>query len=627
MSIRPARVAATRLPSSWNAVAVAVAVALAAAGIVSADRAGFPRAVGALAGAVAGTLGVLALPSFPTRRVTVALLAFGGLAAARHAALPGVDGVVLAVWATATLAALLLLDRAQAEATPHLTGGAPLRSRARDVLRAAAVLTLAVFVAVVAFAPTIAQAVRRDLASGRSPTIDDVRNSPGSLRSSERLDMTSRPRLGNAVVFTVQASRPDFWRGETWDVWDGTGWRRSDSSPTMLPRTGEHVAVAIDPYDVAARTGTVMRQTFRVEAPYSDVIFAAPSPIDVRVSELVLGRADGTVSIVGGFGKGATYTVVSRRADATQATLRAADARPVPEAVTQRYAQMPQTTERVVDLARDITAPAPTTYDKVRAIEQWLGANTEYSLDAPLSPPGADVVDNFVFDSRRGWCEQVASTLVVMLRSVGVPARVATGFVTGKRDPLTGRYVVRERDAHAWAEVYFPGVGWQGFDPTASVPLAGEATDARSWLERARDALPFAGVAVAVAGVLAFGASHLARRRRDHVTRREPSWATTMFHRLERLGRAAEVEAVPAQTVREYAGVLAQRLAAPQLVGVGACIDTDAFAPAGVEPGARAQAEADLAVVEAQARQQRSSRRRARVLRSIRRSGPRRAGP
>ena len=73
----------------------------------------------------------------------------------------------------------------------------------------------------------------------------------------------------------------------------------------------------------------------------------------------------------------------------------------------------------------------------------------------------------------------------MLARSVGIPARLATGFVPGEKDGLSGRFVVRERDAHVWTEVYFPGVGWQGFDPTASVPLAGEAGAARSWMENA----------------------------------------------------------------------------------------------------------------------------------------------
>ena len=169
--------------------------------------------------------------------------------------------------------------------------------------------------------------------------------------------------------------------------------------------------------------------------------------------------------------------MTSRSALATPAVLRAADARPDPSEVLDGFAQVPagSTTERVRALALRITSPAPTTYDKIKAIEAWLAANVQYSLNAPLAPKGVDVVDDFLFRSRVGWCEQIASSLVVMARSVGIPARLATGFVSGERDSLTGEFVVRERDAHAWAEIYFPGIGWQPFDPTASVPLAGDA--------------------------------------------------------------------------------------------------------------------------------------------------------
>jgi hypothetical protein len=206
-----------------------------------------------------------------------------------------------------------------------------------------------------------------------------------------------------------------------------------------------------------------------------------------------------------------------------------------------------------------------------------------------------------------------------MLRSVGVPARVATGFVTGHRDALTGRYVVRERDAHAWAEVYFPGVGWQGFDPTASVPLAGEAPRTRSWLEQARAALPVlaALVVVGVGGALALGA--LRRRAGRLGTRRTPSWSATMLRRVERVGRRAEVPVAPGQTVREYAQTVAVRVGEPQLVAVGAAIDADAFSAAGAAPADRADAERALAQVERAVRERRSRRRRTRVVRSLER--------
>ncbi len=589
--------------SPWRSVAVVTAVALACSGIVSADRAGFPRVVGAAAGATAALLGVLALPSFPTRRIALALLAFGGLAAARHAALPGVDVNVLVVWAIATLFALLLVDRAQSDEASPLPGSAPPPGRAGEVLRVGAVLATLVFVTVVVLGATIATAVRRDVSPGAQPTFSDQQDASSSLKRSDVLDMTRRPKLSNDVVFTVDASHPDFWRGETFDQWTGSAWVRSGRAQgrqSLIDENGD-IPVAPERDNPAATTGSLMRQTFHIEAPYSEVIFAAPTIVDVRTDELVVERPDGTVAVAsgGGFGRGSSYTVISRRAHATSTTLRAADATRIPRAVLAQYAQTPGTTTRVTQLAADITATAPTTYDKVLAIERWLAANTRYSLDAPPSRPGQDAVDQFVFETRRGWCEQVASTLVVMLRSVGVPARIATGFVTGQHDQLTGRYVVRDRDAHAWAEVYFGGVGWQGFDPTASVPLAGEAGTATSWLQQARSALPYLLVgAVLVAGLVLGGRELIGRRPGRRRARRAPSWAGMMLRRVERLGRRAHVSPRPGETVREFSRELAILLGEPRLVGLGTAIDADAFSPFGVAPDERARFEATLREVE-----------------------------
>ena len=132
------------------------------------------------------------------------------------------------------------------------------------------------------------------------------------------------------------------------------------------------------------------------------------------------------------------------------------------------------TTQRTIDLATGLRTPGQSTYDTILAYERWLGANTEYDLDAPVPPDGADAVDDFLFESKLGYCEQIASTLTVMLRSQGVPARLATGYVPGERDRVSGVWKVRASDAHAWVEVWFPQTGWQPFDPTASVPLSGE---------------------------------------------------------------------------------------------------------------------------------------------------------
>jgi transglutaminase-like putative cysteine protease len=139
----------------------------------------------------------------------------------------------------------------------------------------------------------------------------------------------------------------------------------------------------------------------------------------------------------------------------------------------ERYRALPPVPARVAELARSLTADAPTTLAKVQAVERWLGANVTYTLDIPPLPAGADAVDRFLFEDRRGYCQQVASAFAVLLRVAGVPTRIATGVVAGDRDDLTGEWAVRARDAHAWVEVWFDGIGWQGIDPTASVPLGG----------------------------------------------------------------------------------------------------------------------------------------------------------
>lgn len=587
------------VPRPYRAVAVPAAVAIGAIAAIAADRAGLAWPLGFAAGALAGCLAVLALPSLPTGRVTVLLLAAGGFGALRHAPASGEDrSLGLALWAGATLVALVLVDRAGAEAAPALPGGRPLRPWARETARVSVVIGAIVVAAGATLVPTLTEQLGRRVWPGVAPSFGDLLDAPASLRATEQLDMAARPRLSDRVVFTVDAPRAAFWRGETFDAWDGRTWARSDPSQFSLHRTSAGaVPVPAGVGDDGAESGEEMRQTFHVETRFAEVVFAAPSPRVVQTDRPLLGRPDGTVAVAGareGFGRGSVYTVVSRSVRVTEDDLRRAGAA-VPEPILAAYAQEPaSTTERVRALAREITAPVHGTYDKIRALEEWLGAHTVYSLDAPLSPPGVDVVDDFLFRSRVGWCEQIASSLVVMARTVGIPARLATGFVPGSRDALSGRFVVRERDAHAWAEVYFPGIGWQGFDPTASVPLAGEARTGGSWLASVRrHALP-AALAVAVLVLVVRAAPRLrARAARRRAAR--ASWGARALTRLERTGRRVGRARAPAETPQEYARALAARLGRPALEAVGAAIDADGFSATGASPSARAEADAVLA--------------------------------
>jgi hypothetical protein len=85
---------------------------------------------------------------------------------------------------------------------------------------------------------------------------------------------------------------------------------------------------------------------------------------------------------------------------------------------------------------------------------------------------GVDAVDHFLFVTRTGFCEQIATSLAIMLRTLGIQTRLVTGYGPGERNPLTGYFEVKQSDAHAWVEVFYPGIGWVPYDPTFGVPAA-----------------------------------------------------------------------------------------------------------------------------------------------------------
>jgi hypothetical protein len=120
-------------------------------------------------------------------------------------------------------------------------------------------------------------------------------------------------------------------------------------------------------------------------------------------------------------------------------------------------------------LGRDLTAAAPSVYDRALLLESYL-RKYPYSLDVPGAPMDRDVSDYFLFDLRQGYCDYYATAMVVLARAAGVPARLVTGYASGQYDSSNNQYIVTAADAHSWAEVYFPGYGWVEFEPTAGLP-------------------------------------------------------------------------------------------------------------------------------------------------------------
>ncbi len=128
-------------------------------------------------------------------------------------------------------------------------------------------------------------------------------------------------------------------------------------------------------------------------------------------------------------------------------------------------------TQRTLDLAERIARPFDNPYDIAVAVTNYLRNNIRYSDTVPAPPAGQDPVDWVLFDLKQGFCNYYATAEIVLLRAVGIPARWAVGYAQGEFDPTESSYQVRQRDAHSWPEVYYPGVGWVEFEPTLSQPV------------------------------------------------------------------------------------------------------------------------------------------------------------
>lgn len=545
-----------------------------------------------------------------------------------------------AIWALAALVSLVLAYRSELEELPALDGRPAPRFSLEALLVPTALLLTVLLVGFGVFMLVPVAGTNRALTfpsslpddspvrtdgalsnpalGGQDPGAASDPGHPSSNRASfgyfgfsNELDTAVRGRPDDTLVMRVRANAPDFWRGQTFDLWDGRIWRVGDDRPSTL--SGDNPIgvprVAVDgPPQLAADVDELV-QTYYLERTGPNTIFAANEPNRVYFPDsTIFQNQDGTLRAGVRLDPGAVYTVVSHRPLVTESILRAPPPEPTPEPIMRQYAAPPTTTDRVRALARSITADAPTPYDKVRAIERYLATHTQYSLDIPPLPKGTDAVDQFLFVDRRGFCEQIGTTLVVMLRELGIPARLAVGYTPGERNPFTGLYEVKASDAHAWAEVYFPGVGWQGFDPTADVPLAGDSgidaagAGALAYLSARLDVPTPVLAALVIAGGLVglfFALRSLTRRPRKVPISR--SWASRHLARLERLGHRRGRPRAPAETTPAYTDALGALAPTRRhdLTRVARALDAAMFGPQPVDPAEATEIDALVASIEA----------------------------
>ena len=366
-----------------------------------------------------------------------------------------------------------------------------------------------------------------------------------------------------------------------------------------------------------------------INATVAETVPAQPDVLSVRTAR---GPAD----------SGVPYRITASVSTAEPDDLRAAGADYAPW-VWSRYTALPaDMPPRVAALAARITADAPTPYDQAKAVESYLKDTYAYNLAIDPPPFGADGVDYFLFDSRQGYSEYFGSAMTVLLRSVGIPARMVTGYTAGDAipdaDPERTVYIVADHHSHGWTEVYFNGYGWIPFEPTpgktipsvappapADAPAAGAAsseltgdllceieedcededdllTDAGAgpdgggivadWLAPVRRALPWVG---GIAGAVLVIAVAIAVGWRALLS--APSDVPGAYRKLRRLSRLAALGPRPQQTPHQWGAVIAAALPeqrAPVAVIVDAYARRTYAGPAGASADADAGATASL---------------------------------
>ena len=293
-----------------------------------------------------------------------------------------------------------------------------------------------------------------------------------------QLGQIGQIQQSNALVMHIQIDgdtigRYDLhWRGVTLANFDGTTWSNAREQFILQHRDDDTFAVPrIDNVAMSSFVTTSLKREqmihYRVmmEPIGTNVFFLAPWARSISGEYRVLAADRG----------GAVYDFDSARsisryeADSDIAKPSADELRTAggtyPTHISATYLRLPVVDARVTQLAAKITNSAHNDYDKAAAIESYLRAHFGYTLQLPRTQV-KDPIANFLFERRQGHCEYFASSMAVMLRTQGIPSRVVNGFRSDEFNDLTGNYVVRAKDAHAWVEAYFPGYGWQMFDPT-----------------------------------------------------------------------------------------------------------------------------------------------------------------
>ncbi|MGB1252032.1 MAG: transglutaminase-like domain-containing protein [Candidatus Promineifilaceae bacterium] len=279
------------------------------------------------------------------------------------------------------------------------------------------------------------------------------------------------PDLYETIVMTASVqsdvrvlTRATHWRALSFDVYSGAGWWRSDT---------REIATAADfelPLTEVSATASVAQDVHWLA---DDRLIRYSYGLPERFLQPVDAFWASDEDLIYAHGVEDTYQLESRVSVASAEMLNSAQLADVPPLILGTYRQLPDSVpQRVHDLAAEITASATTPYEQARALEAFV-RQYEYSLDVSAPPPDQDVADFFLFDQQAGYCDYFATSMTVLARSVGLPARMAIGFNAQTPD-ANGVQTIYEINGHSWTEIYFAGYGWIEFEPTATFVISAE---------------------------------------------------------------------------------------------------------------------------------------------------------
>ena len=296
------------------------------------------------------------------------------------------------------------------------------------------------------------------------------RHAGGVLKSagfSDRVELGSMGEilLDPTAVMRVELTgakppRELYWRGRAYDLYNGTLWEDSINKRVMLERGYGpfHMGLGRRP------PKEPLVQRISLEPTESATLFSINPAFEIYIAtrSLIIDQSRDIFLLSPPAGR-IDYTVSSAPVDPSAYDLERQP--PVMPQDAPNYLQLPDGSEEVALLAKRLTIGEENRFRKTMKIMSFLKKNYIYSLNPPRDKRFAPV-DDFLFHSRSGYCEHFATSMTLLLRASGVPSRLVSGFMGGDFNELGQYYIVRERDAHTWVEVYFPEYGWVTFDPT-----------------------------------------------------------------------------------------------------------------------------------------------------------------